>query len=67
MGWGGEGGHAGEVFAFRRKDASLILSKAVEEDPIATGGKKTQFGRTRSGGRQRNVILMLFSVPCVCM
>ncbi|KAI9539083.1 hypothetical protein NQZ68_009160 [Dissostichus eleginoides] len=50
-GGGREGGgeHAWEVFSFLGKDASLILSKEAEEDPIATGEKRS-FGRIRSGG-----------------
>lgn len=59
------GGHAGEVFAFRGKDASLILSKAAEKDPIATGEKKRSLGAYALEVGSANVIMLLFSVPYV--
>lgn len=58
------GGHAGEVFAFRGKDASLILSRAAEKDPIATGEKRSLGAYALEVGRE-NAIMLLFRVPCV--
>lgn len=59
------GRHAGEAFAFRGKDTSLILSKAAEKDPIATGEKRSSGAHALEVG-SGIVIKLLFSVPCVC-
>lgn len=52
------------MFAFRGEHAFLILSKAAEKEPIATG-KKRSLGAYALEVGSENVIMMLFSVPCV--
>lgn len=62
-------GYAGEVFAFRGKTHLLILSRAPEKDPIATGEKNRGNGEEKRTATPevstQTVFMLLFNMQCV--